>query len=606
MAGFFHPAKEPRLGKGPTVRTTNILERVIARYGNGPRFIARRCFDMNPKVEPNDPRLAAMPDVHGHAKGEHKPFAEERPIPYTARMLFLWFYHAARRGAPRFMMVADHVNFLTFEDPAAVNLVRRALKLAAAGDLYGAAESAGVEVGHAAVVSEGLRQGMRFVIGAELDNDPRSRPDAQNIVDAMKPDGLVRSVHFLTIDHAEHGAGWQWPFDNPEFAGVYETLGTERVWELYEAALLDAIEKQPGHIVGHIYVPAKFGHWPSAAALETFEDKLIAACAERGMAIEINTRYLYHNPDDEAGRQRYLEAYRRLLRKAKDGNVLVAVSSDAHSPKDQGAAFETALALLDEVEINELAFPIAGRIARVALRAPREEPPPPPPPEPDPVVVAPTEKSAPKRAAASRSATRGTAARPAAARETKRPSRPARPPAPAPAPEVESEPAAVRVHKSPARPSREHPKAPNAKAAPPSPPAKAKETAKPAPRASTAKTAPRKAVSAKPPAKPAPAKTTTPKAATPKRSTAKPVAKAPARALKPALKPAPKPAPKPARSAKKAAAPARKAQPARKASPAKKKAAKPVKKAAPKRAAPARKAVAKKAPAKKKPTRSRR
>src|SRR5580698_2557169 len=93
-----------------------------------------------------DPRLPAIPDVHGHAKGEHRPYAEERPIPYTARMLFLWFYHACLRGSPRFMMVSDHINFLTFEDPAAINLVRRALKLAEAGDLYGASETAGVDL----------------------------------------------------------------------------------------------------------------------------------------------------------------------------------------------------------------------------------------------------------------------------------------------------------------------------------------------------------------------------------------------------------------------------------------------------------------------------
>ena len=82
-------------------------------------------------------------------------------------MLFLWFYHACRRGFPRFMMVTDHMNSLTFEDPASVNLVRRALKLAQAGDLYGAAETANVDVGHAQVVSEGLRRGMRYSIGAE-------------------------------------------------------------------------------------------------------------------------------------------------------------------------------------------------------------------------------------------------------------------------------------------------------------------------------------------------------------------------------------------------------------------------------------------------------
>ena len=201
-----------------------------------------------------DPRIGALPDSHGHAKGEHKAFAEERPIPYTARMLFLWFFHACRRGAPRFMMVADHINYLTFEDPAAVHVVRRALKLAQAGDLYGAAETAGVELGHASVVSEGLRKGMRYSIGAELDNDPRSRPDAQNIVDAMKPDGLIRSVHFLPITHPQHGENWMWAFDNPELKEFYELVGTERVWELYMETLLDAIEKLPGHIVGHFSI----------------------------------------------------------------------------------------------------------------------------------------------------------------------------------------------------------------------------------------------------------------------------------------------------------------------------------------------------------------
>jgi HisJ family histidinol phosphate phosphatase len=321
-----------------------------------------------------DPRLEAIPDVHGHAKGEHKPFAEERPIPYTARVLFLWFYHACRRGSPRFMMVSDHINYLTFEDPAAVNLVRRALKLAHAGDLYGAAETAGVEVMHAQAVSEGLRRGMRYSIGAEVDNDPRNRPDAQNIVDAMRPDAIIRSIHFLTIDHPEHGAGWQWPFDNPEFEQLYESVGTEKVWELYMAALLEAIEKLPGHIVGHFYVPAKFGHWPDDETLERYEDQLLDACAERGMAIEINTRAFYRSyaPDEEAQRRKYREANLRLLRKAKAKGIAIAIGSDAHSPRDQGGGFDIVLEMLDAAEVNEIAFPVNGRMARVALRATEE------------------------------------------------------------------------------------------------------------------------------------------------------------------------------------------------------------------------------------------
>jgi hypothetical protein len=265
-----------------------------------------------------DPRLYAIPDTHGHSKGEHKSFAEERPLPLTARMLFLWFYHACRRGYPRYLMVADHMNYLTFEDPAAVNLVRRALKLAQAGDLYGAAETANVDVAHAAVVGEGLRRGMRFSIGAEVDNDPRSRPDAQNIVDAMRPDAMIRSVHFVPITHPVHGEGWFWPFDNPEFADVHEIVGTDQLWELYIAALLDALERLPGHILGHFYVPTVLGQWPDQAKLEAYEDKVLDAVAQRGMAVEFREAPLSRGehaaaPQGQGSRDRDRDRFGRPL-----------------------------------------------------------------------------------------------------------------------------------------------------------------------------------------------------------------------------------------------------------------------------------------------------
>ncbi|HLY01211.1 MAG TPA: hypothetical protein VKR56_01800 [Candidatus Cybelea sp.] len=269
------------------------------------------------------------------------------------------------------MMVADHANYLTFEDPGAVATVRRALKLAQAGDLIGAAETAGVDAPHAAVVSEGLRRGMRFAIGAEMDNDPRARPDAQNIVDALRPDGIIRSVHFVPIHHPEKGADWPWAFDSEEFSDLYESVSTETLWELYTAKLFDDLEKLPTHIAGHFYVPATLGRWPNQKTLEHYEDRLLDICHERGIAVEINTRFLYRDHPEEH-KKKYLEANARLIRKAKARGVGLAIGSDAHSPKDQGNAFDVILGLLDEAHINELVFPVAGRLARVALRATRE------------------------------------------------------------------------------------------------------------------------------------------------------------------------------------------------------------------------------------------
>ena len=538
-----------------------------------------------------DPRLSAIPDIHGHAKGEHKPYVEERPLPLTARMLFLWFYHACRRGYPRFLMVSDHINYLTFEDPASVNLVRRALKLAQAGDLYGAAETANVDVGHAQVVSEGLRRGMRYSIGAEIDNDPRARPDAQNIVDAMRPDGLIRSVHFIPIDHPVHGANWNWAFDNPEFASLFDHVGAEKTWESYMTVLLDAIERLPGNIVGHFFVPAVFGHWPDDATLERYEDQMLDAAALRGMAIEFNTRFLYRETSDDEKR-RYLDANRRLLLKAKGRGLGIAVGSDAHSPRDQGGHFETVLAILDELDINELVFPIAGRLARVALRYVKPaEPDPAPMPEPDRVVAQPAAAAEPAAESVE------PAAVPAAAKALRKArvgASSARPP------ETSSERAAARhaedgpfeaaasdhAHSEPA-------------AAEPAPPAADSPRSASADAASPETTAAAPSPRAKRPSPPPPPPPPPP--SSPLRAPAKKVVstgspKAPARTAKPASKPAPKAN----QTAAKPAAKSAKAKPATKA-PAKKAVAKgaPVKRAAAKRAAPARKSAVKKAAAKK-------
>jgi HisJ family histidinol phosphate phosphatase len=512
---------------------------------------------------------------------------------------------------------------LTFEDPSAVNLVRRALKLAEAGDLYGAAETAGVDLAHAAVVSEGLRRGMRFIIGAEVDNDPRARPDAQNIVDAMRPDGLIRSIHFLQIEHPVHGPGWQWPFDNPEFASLYETVGVDRVWELFMTALFDAIEKLPAHIVGHFYVGAKFGHWPAESTVEAYEDRLIAACREHNVAIELNTRFLYRYFENDADRERYIAANLRLLRKAKEAGVGIAVGSDAHSPKDQGGAFETVLAMLDKVGINELVLPIGGRLARVALRATK-----PPPVKPEPAAATagsddeaaagaksrrparpgkpkakpaePTVKAARTSPPSARtSATPKAAPKAAATKEPARaraaaPARPSSPPKSAAKPDLKQpEPAATTVQKAAAQPA--------SRAA--TKPRPAERAAKPAP----TKVAPAKPAHAKPAhAKAAPAKATAAKPAPAKAGAAKATATkaAPARPAATKARSAKPPPAKPAAGKATAARPQHPpaAKPKAKVKP--KASAKAVKAAPRKRAAlkpPARKPVAKK-PAVKRPT----
>lgn len=545
----------------------------------------------------SDPRLPAIPDIHGHAKGEHKPYAEERPIAYSARMLFLWFYHACQRGSPRFMMVADHINYLTFEDPGAVNTVRRALKLAQAGDLHGAAETADVEVAHARVVSEGLRKGMRFSIGAEIDNDPRTRPDVQNIIEGLRPDGMIRAVHFLTIDHPEKGADFSWPFDNPEFKDLFEVVGTERVWELYMAKLLDDIEKLPGHIVAHFYAPAIFGHWPARDVLDKYEDRFVEACAARGMAIEINTRFFYRDNPEQL-KTKYRQASLRLLKKAKAKRVGIAIGSDAHSPKDQGNAFDIVLALLDEAGVNELVFPVSGRLARVALRATKEHMESAKPPE---RVLAgssitgfsraelglPERDEAAERAAAALAKSKRDRS---AKKRASSPARASKKPVKAASERAASAEAKDAKEKKPAAKPEKAVKAPKAAPAPKKPTA-AKATPvpkKPIAKKAAAVTKPVAAAKKAAPQKPVPKKAPVKKA---------PVKKAPAKAVGKKSVPTRTPAKRSAPVKK--TAPAKKAAPPKKSAPTKKVAAK--KAPVPKRAVKLKATPAKKAPSKKKP-----
>ena len=81
-------------------------------------------------------------------------------------------------------------------------------------------------------------------------------------------------------------------------------------------------------------MPATFGHWPAAKKLGEYEDRLLDVCHERGLAVEINTRFLYRDqPPDRV--KKYLEANARLIRKARARGVGIAVGSGAHSPKDR-------------------------------------------------------------------------------------------------------------------------------------------------------------------------------------------------------------------------------------------------------------------------------
>jgi histidinol-phosphatase (PHP family) len=285
-------------------------------------------------------------DVHGHAKGEHVAFAQERPIPYTAAAIFSWFCRAASTDRVRTLVLTDHSNLATPQDPDAIARARQALALAAAGDSPGTAQTADVPLEEASTLSGAMRSGLRCLIGGEADNDPRDAQAAAEILSQWSPACVIRSVHFLELDRPD-GGQWLWPFDNPEFSSFYECYTTQTLWRCYVETLLLEIGDRRTDVVGHFYVAAKFGHWPPLGELEEHEDRLIDACARRCIAIEFNTRALYRGPTEN--RETYLAHYRRLLRKSAKVGVPISLGSDAHRPADQTNGFDLAMDVIKHV-----------------------------------------------------------------------------------------------------------------------------------------------------------------------------------------------------------------------------------------------------------------
>jgi histidinol-phosphatase (PHP family) len=189
---------------------------------------------------------------------------------------------------------------------------------------------------------------MQCSIGIEADNDPRNPPGVEEIIEAIVPDRIIRSVHFVSVEHPKTGELWAWPFDNPAFAGTFEVIGVEKLWGLYIDALENDLRTLRSDVVGHFYVPSKFGHWPKRDRLEEYEDRLLDICCEKSIAIELNTRVLYREKS-LARRADYITANRRLLRKASRRNVAIVVGSDAHKTADQGRGFDIALELINSL-----------------------------------------------------------------------------------------------------------------------------------------------------------------------------------------------------------------------------------------------------------------
>ncbi len=140
-------------------------------------------------------------------------------------------------------------------------------------------------------------------------------------------DYLIGSVHYI-------GA---WNFDNPADKQKFSDFGTEEAWDRYWALFAQAARSRMFDIMAHPDLIKKFGHRP-AGDLRRWYEPAVAAVAESGAAIEINTAGLFKDVAEMYPAMPFLQL-------AREAGVPLTINSDAHAPAEVGRSFTAAVEL---------------------------------------------------------------------------------------------------------------------------------------------------------------------------------------------------------------------------------------------------------------------
>jgi len=149
-------------------------------------------------------------------------------------------------------------------------------------------------------------------------------------------DYLIGSVHYI--------GGWN--FDNPALQQKFSDFGTEEAWDRYWKLFANAARSGLFDIMGHPDLIKKFGHRPGGD-LRRYYEPAVAAVAEAGVAIEINTAGLFKDVQEMYPALNFL-----IL--ARSAGVPLTINSDAHAPAEVGRAFPEAVALAKRAGYTEV------------------------------------------------------------------------------------------------------------------------------------------------------------------------------------------------------------------------------------------------------------
>lgn len=157
--------------------------------------------------------------------------------------------------------------------------------------------------------------GIQLRLGVEADYLPGTAEQLRSELEKHPFDFIICSVHYVD----------EFPVDADR--KYWDPLLEERIneiWREYWLRVRDMALERIGDIVAHLDLPKKYGFRPTQD-LSAEEDQALDAIRAADLAIEINTAGWSLSAE---------EAYPslRLLRKARERDIPLVISADAHSP----------------------------------------------------------------------------------------------------------------------------------------------------------------------------------------------------------------------------------------------------------------------------------
>lgn len=195
-------------------------------------------------------------------------------------------------------------------------------------------------------LQEVYKDRLQILLAMEADYIPGISAGFSNLKSSLGLDYLIGSVH-LVMNYEKR---LLWFIDGPKREtydkGLDELFngdirkGVTAYWHQVNRM----IEEEDFDIIGHLdkIKMHNRGRWFSENEkwYTDLVNQTISLIAEKDLIVEVNTRGIYK------GRSESLFPGEYILRKLKDNNVRVALSSDAHQPTELSLGFEDAKAML--------------------------------------------------------------------------------------------------------------------------------------------------------------------------------------------------------------------------------------------------------------------